>query len=106
VRRSLYSKRASFPGGYIEVNQNFIPNYGDRYRHGEKISTVLAGSAVNQVVSKRMVRKQQMRWSESGAHNLLQVRTKVLNEQVRETFVRWYPGMQIDQETDIEKKAA
>jgi hypothetical protein len=34
------------------------------------------------------------------------VRTKVLNKQVRETLVRWYPGMQIDQETDIEKKAA
>jgi hypothetical protein len=70
--------------GYIEANQNFIPNYGDRYRHGE-ISTAFAESAVNQVVSKRMVKKQQMRWSESGAHNLLQVRTKVLNNQLRET---------------------
>jgi hypothetical protein len=91
---------------YIEANQNFIPNYGDRYRHGEKISTAFAESAVNQVVSKRMVKKQQMRWTESGAHNLLQVRTKVLNNQLLETFVRWYPGMQIDQETQIEKKAA
>ena len=45
-------------------------------------------------------------WSESGAHNLLQVRTKVLNDQLRETFVRWYPGMQSEQETEIEKKAA
>jgi hypothetical protein len=61
---------------------------------------------VNQVVSKRMVKKQQMRWSESGAHNLLQVRTKVLNDQLRETFVRWYPAMQTEQETEIEKKAA
>ena len=92
--------------GYIEANQNFIPNYGDRYRHGEKISTAFAESAVNQVVSKRMVKKQQMRWTESGAHNLLQVRTKVLNDQLRETFVRWYPGMQTEQETQIEKKAA
>ena len=63
--------------GYIEANQNFIPNYGDRYRRGEKISTAFAESAVNQVVSERMVKKQQMRWSESGAHNLLQVRTNV-----------------------------
>ena len=47
-----------------------------------------------------------MRWSESGAHNLLQVRTKVLNDQLRETFVSWYPGMQTEQETEIEKKAA
>jgi hypothetical protein len=92
--------------GYIEANQNFIPNYGDRYRHGEKISTGFAESAVNQVVSKRMVKKQQMRWRESGAHNLLQVRTKVLNGELRETFIRWYPGMQTEQETEIEKKAA
>ena len=86
---------------YIEANQNFIPNYGDRYRHGKKISTAFPESAVNQVVSKRMVKKQQMRWSESGAHNLLQVRTKVLNDQLRETFVRWYPAMQTEQETEI-----
>lgn len=47
-----------------------------------------------------------MRWSEAGAHNLLQVRTKVINDQLRETFLRWYPGMQTEQETEIEKKAA
>jgi hypothetical protein len=91
--------------GYIEANQNFIPNYGDRHRHGEKISTAFAESAVNQVVSKRMVKKQQMRWTESGAHNLLQIRTKVLNNQLRETFVRWYPGMQNEKETEIQKAA-
>ena len=104
-RRKLLKAVREFRG-YIEANQNFIPNYGDRYRHGEKISTAFAESAVNQVVSKRMVKKQQMRWSEAGAHNLLQVRTKVLNDQLRETFVRWYPGMQTEQETKIEKKAA
>jgi hypothetical protein len=35
-----------------------------------------------------------------------QVRTKVLNDQLREIFVSWYPGMQTEQETEIEKKAA
>ena len=104
-RRKLLKAVREFRG-YIEANLNFIPNYGDRYRYGEKISTAFAESAVNQVVSKRMVKKQQMRWSESGAHNLLQVRTKVLNDQLRETFVCWYPGMQTEQETEIEKKAA
>ena len=39
-----------------------------------------------------MVKKQQMQWSEPGAHNLLQVRTKALNDELRETFARWYPG--------------
>ena len=48
-------------------------NYGDRRRHGERIASSFAESAVNQVVSKRMVKKQQMKWGERGAHLLLQV---------------------------------
>jgi hypothetical protein len=53
-----------------------------------------------------MVKKQQMQWTEAGAHNLLQVRTKVLNDELRETFARWYPGMRTDQEASLAKKAA
>jgi hypothetical protein len=49
---------------------------------------------MNQVVSKRMVKKQQMRWTDPGAHLLLQVRTRVLNEDWCSTLSRWYPGMQ------------
>ncbi len=82
--------------GYIAVNKPFIPNYGDRYRHGETISTAFAESTVNQVVSRRMVKQQQMRWTQRGAHLLLQVRTQTLNDDLRATFGRWYPGMQRD----------
>jgi hypothetical protein len=71
---------------YIETNQHSIPNYGDRYRHSETISTAFAELTVNQVISKRMVKKQQMCWTERGAHLLLQVRTQVLNDDLRATF--------------------
>jgi hypothetical protein len=81
-------------GIYITANRTFIPNYGDRYRHGETISTAFVESAINQVVSKRMVKKQQMRWTDRGAHLLLQVRTRVLNEEWRSTLSHWYPAMQ------------
>src|ERR687891_2978483 len=47
---------------------------------------------VNQVISKHMVKRQQMRWSPRGAHLLLQVRTRVLNEELRRTFGHWYGG--------------
>jgi len=63
---------------YIGRNSEEIPNYGERYRCGEPISTATAEATVNQVISKRMVKKQQMRWSPRGAHLLLQVRTRVL----------------------------
>jgi hypothetical protein len=87
-------------GRYIEVNQQAIPNYGDRYRHGETISTSFIESAVNQVVSKRMVKLQQMRWSKRGAHLLLQARTRVLNNDLRKTFCNWYPGLESNLETE------
>ena len=77
---------------YIERNSSFIPNYGERYRCGEAISNAFVESAVNQVVSKRMVKKQQMRWSQRGAHLLLQIRTRVLNDDLAGDFRRWYPA--------------
>jgi hypothetical protein len=34
-----------------------------------------------------------MRWTPRGAHLLLQVRTRVLNDQLVAEFRRWYPGL-------------
>ena len=45
---------------YTEINRAFVPNYGDRYRHGEAISTAFVESTVNQVISKRMAKKQEV----------------------------------------------
>jgi len=54
-------------------------------------STGFVESAINQVVSRRFVKKQQMQWSLRGAHLLLQTRTKVLNDELEGTFRQWYP---------------
>ena len=78
---------------YIRANAERIPNYGERQRAGEAFSTAFTESAVNQVISKRMVKKQQMRWTPRGAHLLLQVRTRVLNDQLAGDFHRWYPAL-------------
>ena len=90
---------------YIQRNQAFIPNYGERYRNGEKIASGFVESAVNQVVSKRMVKRQQMQWTPRGAHLLLQIRTHVLNEEWEKTFRRWYPAFRSEPKQPIEKVA-
>jgi hypothetical protein len=77
---------------YLRANAGRIPNYGERHRAGEAISTAFTESTVNQVISKRMVKKQQMRWTPRGAHLLLQIRTRVLNDQLADDFHRWHPG--------------
>ena len=89
-RRSLLKALRDFRV-YITTNARLIPNYGERYRYGEAIATGFVESTVNQVVSKRFVKKQQMKWSPRGAHLLLQMRTRVLNRELRQTFQRWYP---------------
>jgi hypothetical protein len=86
------SKAVTEFGGYIRANGAWIPNYGERYRCGEAISSAFVESAVNQVVSKRMVKKQQMRWTPKEAHLLLQIRTRVLNGDLATSFQRWYPA--------------
>ena len=76
---------------YIRNNTEFIPNFGERYRQGETINTVFVESTINQVVSKRFVKKQQMQWTPRGAHLLLQTRTKVINNDLEDVFRGWYP---------------
>ena len=80
--------------GYITANRTFIPNHGERHQQGKTIATSFVESAVNQVVSRRFVKKQQMRWTPAGAHLLLQIRCQVLNGEWRLTLARWYPGLQ------------
>ncbi len=89
---------------YIENNAASIPNDDERYRNGEAISSAVAEATVNQVISKRMVKQQQMRWSRDGAQLLLQVRTQILNGDLRGAFCRWYPGF--DPQPDQEAKVA
>ena len=94
---------------YIDNNSHLIPNYGEKYRYGETITTVFVESTVNEVVAKRMVKKQQMQWSPQGAHCLLQTRTAVLNGKFRDQFEEWYPELSVGtngEKCDISAKMA
>ena len=84
--RTFFQNSTGWPN-----NEEFIPNFGERRRNGEMISTAFVESTVNQVISKRMVKKQQIRWTPRGAHLLLQIRTKALNNELEEVFRHWYP---------------
>ncbi len=64
---------------YIESNEGALIDYGQRYRVGKPISTSRAEGTVNQLVSARMNKRRQMRWSPRGAHRILQVRAAVLD---------------------------
>ena len=64
---------------YIESNEGALIDYGQRHRAGKPISTSRAEGTVNNLVSARMNKRRQMRWSPRGAHRVLQVRAAVLD---------------------------
>jgi hypothetical protein len=77
---------------YLRLNAPFIPNYGERWRTQDTIASGFLDSALNQMLSTRMVKQQQMQWTKRGAHLLVQMRAQVLNEGLDHTFRGWYPG--------------
>ena len=84
---------------YLQNNADSLPHYAERWRQGQRISSAFAESAVNQIIDKRMSKSQQMRWDPRSAHELLQVRVRLLDGQLRADFQNWYPGMPSNEPT-------
>jgi hypothetical protein len=75
---------------YLEANADSLPNYGQRYRAGLRVSTGFAESAVNEMIAKRMMKKQQMRWNRYTVQPFLDVRIHVLNGTLEDAFRHWH----------------
>ena len=90
---------------YLQANQPMLVNYAARRRCGEPISTAFVESAVNEIVSRRMIKKQQMRWNPWTVQLFLDVRTAVLNGTLEGAFRRRYPDFR-PVNRDIETRAA
>jgi hypothetical protein len=91
---------------YVAENAGSIVDYGERHRAGERISSAFVESTVNAVVGKRFAKKQQMQWTQRGAHLLLQTRTRALDGTLRAMFERWYPGLANDDAPNTDRAAA
>jgi hypothetical protein len=81
---------------YLHANRHALVNYGRRRHEGLPISSAFVESAVNEIFSKRMIKKQQMRWNRWTVQPFLDVRTAVLNVTLRGSFRRLYPAFQAD----------
>ena len=61
---------------YVDNNAGATSTTGRGADAGNGFPTGFIEPAVNQVIAKRFVKKQEMRWTPRGAHRLLQVRTQ------------------------------
>jgi hypothetical protein len=78
--------------GYLERNEGALVHYAARRRRGEPISTAFVESAVDEIVAKRMNKKQQMRWNRATVLPFLDVRAAVLNDTLEEASAGAIPA--------------
>ena len=104
IEREMYArfprlvKALSTLRTYIGNNRYLIPHYSERYHNGAAIATGFVESTVNEVVSRRFCKKQQMQWAKEGAYLLLQTRVRTLNGELGAIFKGWYPDMDLEGE--------
>ncbi len=77
---------------YIEQNRGSIANYGARYREGKRIASTSAEASVNNLAAKRIVKKQQLPWTQNGANLLLQVRVALADGDLAERLAYRLPA--------------
>jgi len=77
---------------YPKLNADSMLDHGKRYRAGRGISTGFVESAVNEIIAKRMVSKQQMRWNRYTVQKFLDVRVHVLTGTSEDAFRGWHKG--------------
>ena len=92
--------------GYLERNEEALVHYAARRRRGEPISTAFVESAVNEIIAKRMNKKQQMRWNRTTVQPFLDVRTAVLNDTLEDAFRHRYPGFRSANDDQVRSAAA
>jgi hypothetical protein len=78
--------------GYLERNEAALVHYAVRRRQGEPIATSFVESTVNEIISWRMAKAQQMRWSRATVQPFLDVRTAVLNDTLEDAFRCCHPS--------------
>ena len=76
---------------YLEANRSGLVNYGARYRRRELISTGFVESSINEIIARRMTKKQQMRWNRWTVQPFLDVRVAVLDGTLEGSFRKMYP---------------
>jgi hypothetical protein len=83
-----------------------LVHYAAGRRRGEPISTAFVESAVNEIIAKRMNKKQQRRWNRTTVQSFLDVRTAVLNDNLKDAFRHRYPGFRPSDDDQVPSEAA
>jgi hypothetical protein len=88
--------------GYLTSQSAWLVNYAKRHRAGLRVGTAITEGTANFLVSRRMNKSQQMRWSRRGGDLLLQVRCAAYNGTLGFDFgQKFYPANDVSPPTAV-----
>ena len=82
VNLSDSQKQSKLKGlyGYIEHNQAYIVDYGQRKDSNQTFTSQVAESHIESIINARHKKTGKMQWSREGAHNVLQIRAGMISQ--------------------------
>jgi hypothetical protein len=76
-------KRSKLQGlhDYLHHNLAYLVNYDEREKAGKPYTSQVAESHIDLLINARHKRKRKMQWTREGAHNVLQIRAKMVSDE-------------------------
>lgn len=65
---------------YLDRNKKYITNYQERQAAKLPFTSTIAESSVNELINTRQKNNKKMQWTREGAHDILQIRTSLMNK--------------------------
>ncbi|MBV9386135.1 MAG: UPF0236 family protein [Chroococcidiopsidaceae cyanobacterium CP_BM_ER_R8_30] len=83
-------KKAKLKGlsDYLKSNQDYLVNYEQRKQDGQTYTSQVAESHIESLINARHRRTGKMQWTQEGAHQVLQIRATMANNQWEEIGTR------------------
>ena len=77
------AKRSKIQGlhDYLKNNLAYLINYDQRESSGRVYTSQVAESHIDLLINARHKRKRKMQWTREGAHNVLQIRAKIVSQE-------------------------
>lgn len=66
---------------YLKNNLVYLINYDERESSGKVYSSQVAESHIDSLINARHKRQRKMQWTREGAHNVLQIRAKIVSQE-------------------------
>ena len=72
---------------YLKNNRQYLVNYSEREKANQVFTSQVIESHIDTIINTRHKRKQKMQWSREGAHNILQIRAKMVSNEWEESWL-------------------